>query len=220
MSQLPWFPMAGVSAGQLNAWRQQGGRDNLRSDDRQFLALMASPLQIPPMLSRRPVLGVGGAGAVLRGRRKLPPRPADLPRPRREFVGGAEPGGNGGTQWRWSGGGQLLPVQSPQCLVPLAPLWPMPVLVGGRHCRGGKASGKPSSASLLEASRRWGFRSMQFNLGVSTNHRGIPLLEAHGFRNHRHPAWGFFAHRQLGYVDAYVNGPEASWRRHCMKSCR
>jgi len=72
--------------------------------------------------------------------------------------------------------------------------------------------------SLGGRPRRLGFRSMQFNLVLKYQHRGNPVAEAQiGFRHHRAPCPGAFRHRQLVYVDAYVNGAppppaRASWR--------
>jgi ribosomal protein S18 acetylase RimI-like enzyme len=55
----------------------------------------------------------------------------------------------------------------------------------------------------LQAARRLGFRSMQFNLGVSTNTAGIGCWQRNGFQVVG-TLPGAFRHRQLGYVDALV----------------
>jgi ribosomal protein S18 acetylase RimI-like enzyme len=51
--------------------------------------------------------------------------------------------------------------------------------------------------------QRLGFRSMQFNLVVSTNTAGIRCWQRNGFQVVGTLA-GAFRHRQLGYVDALV----------------
>lgn len=48
-----------------------------------------------------------------------------------------------------------------------------------------------------------GFKSMQYNLVVSTNHRAVRLWQKHGFRIIG-TLPGAFDHRQLGFVDAHV----------------
>ena len=55
----------------------------------------------------------------------------------------------------------------------------------------------------LQAARRLGFRSMQFNLVVGTNTAGIVCWQRNGFQVVGTLA-GAFRHRQLGYVDALV----------------
>jgi L-amino acid N-acyltransferase YncA len=55
----------------------------------------------------------------------------------------------------------------------------------------------------LQAARRLGFRSMQFNLVVSTNSAGIRCWQRNGFQLVG-TLPGAFRHRQLGYVDALV----------------
>jgi len=70
------------------------------------------------------------------------------------------------------------------------------------HCRG-VGLGSLLCQHSLEASRRLGFRSMQFNLVVSTNTAGIRCWKRNGFRTIG-TLPGAFRHRQLGYVDAYV----------------
>ena len=55
----------------------------------------------------------------------------------------------------------------------------------------------------LQSARRLGFRSMQFNLVVSTNTAGIRCWQRNGFQVVG-TLPGAFRHRQLGYVDALV----------------
>jgi hypothetical protein len=55
----------------------------------------------------------------------------------------------------------------------------------------------------LQAARRLGFRSMQFNLVVSINTAGIRCWQRNGFQVVG-TLPGAFRHRQLGYVDALV----------------
>ena len=55
----------------------------------------------------------------------------------------------------------------------------------------------------LQAARSLGFRSMQFNLVVSTNTAGINCWQRNGFQVVG-TLPGAFRHRQLGYVDALV----------------
>ncbi len=55
----------------------------------------------------------------------------------------------------------------------------------------------------LQAARRLGFRSMQFNLVVSTNTAGIGCWQRNGFQVVGILP-GAFRHKQLGYVDALV----------------
>jgi L-amino acid N-acyltransferase YncA len=55
----------------------------------------------------------------------------------------------------------------------------------------------------LQASRRLGFRLMQFNLVVSTNTAGIRCWQRNGFQVVGTQP-GAFRHRRLGYVDALV----------------
>ena len=57
--------------------------------------------------------------------------------------------------------------------------------------------------SSLDAARRLGFRTMQFNLVVSTNTAGIGCWQRNGFQVVG-TLPGAFRHRQLGYVDALV----------------
>ena len=55
----------------------------------------------------------------------------------------------------------------------------------------------------LEAARQLGFRTMQFNLVVSTNTAGIHCWQSNGFEIVC-TLPGAFRHSQLGFVDAYV----------------
>ena len=55
----------------------------------------------------------------------------------------------------------------------------------------------------LQTARRLGFRAMQFNLVVSTNHAGLRCWQRNGFEVVG-TLPGAFRHRQLGYVDALV----------------
>ena len=74
--------------------------------------------------------------------------------------------------------------------------------VVAEHCRR-KGIGSRLCPSSLDAARRLGFRSMQFNLVVSTNTAGIGCWQHNGFQVVG-TLPGAFRHRQLGYVDALV----------------
>ena len=74
--------------------------------------------------------------------------------------------------------------------------------VVAEHCRR-KGIGSRLCQSSLDAARRLGFRTMQFNLVVSTNTAGIGCWQRNGFQVVG-TLPGAFRHRQLGYVDALV----------------
>jgi len=74
--------------------------------------------------------------------------------------------------------------------------------VVAEHCRR-QGIGSSLCQSSLDAARRLGFRSMQFNLVVSTNTAGIGCWQGNGFQVVGTLS-GAFRHRQLGYVDALV----------------
>jgi L-amino acid N-acyltransferase YncA len=74
--------------------------------------------------------------------------------------------------------------------------------VVAEHCRR-KGIGSRLCQSSLDAARRLGFRSMQFNLVVSSNTAGIGCWQRNGFQVVG-TLPGAFRHRQLGYVDALV----------------
>ena len=61
----------------------------------------------------------------------------------------------------------------------------------------------PEESDALQAARRLGFRTMQFNLVVSTNTAGIACWQRNGFRVVG-TLPGAFRHRRFGYVDALV----------------
>ncbi len=68
---------------------------------------------------------------------------------------------------------------------------------------------RPCEHSQQQA-QQMGFRAMQYNLVVSTNHGAVRLWEMLGF----HIAGtlpGAFNHRTLGYVDAYVMYKQLIW---------
>lgn len=68
---------------------------------------------------------------------------------------------------------------------------------------GGRGIARAMCAHSLEQARAAGFRAMQFNLVVSTNHRAIRLWEQMGFATiGRLP--GAFHHPSAGDVDALV----------------
>lgn len=69
------------------------------------------------------------------------------------------------------------------------------------------AAGQGVATALCEHSQRFavemGFRAMQYNFVVSTNHRAVRLWQHLGYAIvGRLP--GAFLHRTLGYVDAFV----------------
>ncbi len=71
----------------------------------------------------------------------------------------------------------------------------------------GRASGRGLARAMcahsLETARARGFRAMQFNFVVSTNHRAIRIWQSFGFEVvGRLP--GAFQHPSEGYVDALV----------------
>ena len=70
------------------------------------------------------------------------------------------------------------------------------------HCRR-QGIGSRLCQHSLQAARRLGFRSMQFNLVVSTNTAGLLCWQQNGFQLIG-TLPGAFKHRQLGYVDAVV----------------
>ena len=70
------------------------------------------------------------------------------------------------------------------------------------HCRR-QGIGSRLCQHSLQATRRLGFRVMQFNLVVSTNTAGIRCWQRNGFQVVG-TLPGAFRHRQLGYVDALV----------------
>ena len=74
--------------------------------------------------------------------------------------------------------------------------------VVAEHCRR-QGIGSCLCQSSLDAARRLGFRSMQFNLVVSTNTAGIGCWQRNGFQVVGILP-GAFRHKQLGYVDALV----------------
>ena len=74
--------------------------------------------------------------------------------------------------------------------------------VVAEHCRRQRIGSRLCQHSL-QAARRLGFRSMQFNLVVSTNTAGIHCWQRNGFQVVG-TLPGAFRHRQLGYVDALV----------------
>ena len=74
--------------------------------------------------------------------------------------------------------------------------------VVAEHCRR-QGIGSRLCQHSLQAAKRLGFRSMQFNLVVGTNTAGIVCWQRNGFQVVGTLA-GAFRHRQLGYVDALV----------------
>jgi ribosomal protein S18 acetylase RimI-like enzyme len=70
------------------------------------------------------------------------------------------------------------------------------------HARGRGVAAAMCEHSQAEA-RTFGFRSMQFNIVVSTNEPAVHLWRKLGFRIVG-TLPGAFRHAQLGYVDAYV----------------
>ena len=74
--------------------------------------------------------------------------------------------------------------------------------VVAEHCRR-QGIGSRLCKSSLETALRLGFRSMQFNLVVSTNTAGIRCWQHNGFQMVG-TLPGAFRHKQLGYVDALV----------------
>ena len=74
--------------------------------------------------------------------------------------------------------------------------------VVAEHCRR-QGIGSRLCQSSLNAARRLGFRSMQFNLVVSINTACIRCWQRNGFQVVGILP-GAFRHRQLGYVDALV----------------
>jgi len=71
-----------------------------------------------------------------------------------------------------------------------------------QHCRR-QGIGSHLCQHSLQAARRLGFRSMQFNLVVSTNTAGIRCWQRNGFQVVG-TLPGAFRHQRLGYVDALV----------------
>jgi ribosomal protein S18 acetylase RimI-like enzyme len=74
--------------------------------------------------------------------------------------------------------------------------------VVAEHCRR-QGIGSQLCQHSLQAARRLGFRSMQFNLVVSTNTAGIRCWQRNGFQVVG-TLLGAFRHQRLGYVDALV----------------
>jgi L-amino acid N-acyltransferase YncA len=74
--------------------------------------------------------------------------------------------------------------------------------VVAQHCRR-QGIGSRLCQHSLQAARRLGFRSMQFNLVVSTNTAGIHCWQRNGFQVVG-TLPGAFRHRQPGYIDALV----------------
>ena len=70
------------------------------------------------------------------------------------------------------------------------------------HCRR-QGIGSRLCQHSLQAARRLGFRTMQFNLVVSTNSAGIRCWQRNGFQVVG-TLPGAFLHKRLGYVDALV----------------
>jgi L-amino acid N-acyltransferase YncA len=67
----------------------------------------------------------------------------------------------------------------------------------------GRGIARGMCAHSLERARQRGFRAMQFNFVVASNHRAIRIWESFGFEVvGRLP--GAFLHPTLGYVDALV----------------
>jgi L-amino acid N-acyltransferase YncA len=67
----------------------------------------------------------------------------------------------------------------------------------------GKGVGRALGVHCLREARRLGFRAMQFNFVVSTNAAAVALWRSLGF-DIVGTLPGAFAHRDLGFVDAYV----------------
>lgn len=67
----------------------------------------------------------------------------------------------------------------------------------------GKGVGKAMGLHCLSEAKKAGFVAMQFNCVVSTNDAAVSLWKKLGFAIVG-TLPGAFAHRQLGYVDAYV----------------
>lgn len=67
----------------------------------------------------------------------------------------------------------------------------------------GRGLGRELARHCLAEAKARGFRAMQFNLVVSTNHRAVALWESVGFRIIATLPKAF-RHRTLGAVDAYV----------------
>jgi len=74
--------------------------------------------------------------------------------------------------------------------------------VVAEHCRR-QGIGSRLCHHSLQAARRLGFRSMQFNLVVSTNTAGICCWQRNGFQVVGILP-GAFRNKQLGYADALV----------------
>jgi len=67
----------------------------------------------------------------------------------------------------------------------------------------GRGIARTMCAHSLERAHQRGFRAMQFNFVVSSNHRAIRIWESFGFETAgRLP--GAFLHPTLGYIDALV----------------
>jgi len=67
----------------------------------------------------------------------------------------------------------------------------------------GKGAGKLICEHSLTEAQRLGYRAMQFNLVVSTNHVAVNLWQKCGFEIIGTIPEGF-KHQSLGYVDAYI----------------
>lgn len=70
------------------------------------------------------------------------------------------------------------------------------------HFRGRGIGRKLTEHSLL-AAKEAGYRAMQFNIVVSTNHNAVHLWKEYGFEIIGTIPEGFL-HHELGYVDAYI----------------
>jgi L-amino acid N-acyltransferase YncA len=67
----------------------------------------------------------------------------------------------------------------------------------------GRGVARAMCAHSLDEAKRRGFRSMQFNLVVSTNERAVKLWQSMGFAIMA-TLPGAFLHPTIGYVDAFV----------------
>ncbi|MBB5985566.1 GNAT family N-acetyltransferase [Sphingobium lignivorans] len=67
----------------------------------------------------------------------------------------------------------------------------------------GKGVAQALCRHSLETARRQGYRAMQYNLVIATNHRAVRLWQHMGFTIIG-ALPGAFRHPKLGYVDAYI----------------
>jgi L-amino acid N-acyltransferase YncA len=67
----------------------------------------------------------------------------------------------------------------------------------------GKGVGRLMGEFALEEARRLGYRSMQFNIVIATNHAAVKLWQSLGFAIIG-TAPQVFAHQQRGLVDAHI----------------